>query len=105
MLFQVSYCFTSLYNSFAIKRINNLQSKQLFTAQDLKSPGDIKVALHPKEVLDKVSLDMQSKHLTSLSLKSSEAITSTRFQNFGGHYNAVLLDWNEPPISCTHHPL
>lgn len=65
----------------------------------------MEVALHSKEVLDKVSLDMHSKHPATLGLKSSEAIRATSFQNFEGHYNTVLPDGNEHPISCIHLPL
>lgn len=35
---------------------------QLFTAQGLKTRGNIKVALHPKAVMDKISLDLHRKH-------------------------------------------
>lgn len=62
------------------------------------------MALHPKEILDEVSLGTHSKRPAGLSFKSSEAITATSFRNFGGHCNAVLLDGNEHPISCTHLP-
>lgn len=48
---------------------------------------------------------MHSKHLAILALKSSEVIRATSFQNFEGHYNAVLPDGNEHPISCIHLPL
>lgn len=65
----------------------------------------MEVALHSKQLLDKVSLDMHSKHPATLGLKSSQAITPTSFQNFEQHYNAVLLDGNEHPNSCTDLPL
>lgn len=51
----------------------------------------MEVALYCKEVLDKVSLDMHSKHPATLGLESSEAIRASSFQNFEGHYNVFSL--------------
>lgn len=75
---------------------------QLFTAQDLlKTHANIKVALHPKAVMDKATSYLHRKHHAGLSLKFQKAVTATSFQNSGECYNAVLLDGSECPILYT----